>query len=80
MQGEGPVNLAVAGDVVVAFHVPVEALVVVVIPKAALRAAVPGESPQDLTTARKLVEGKLAFEERVMLQDYPCLLYTSRCV
>ena len=27
--------------------------------------------PQDLTTARKLVEGKLPFEEGVMLQDNP---------
>ena len=71
MQGKRPVNLAVAGDVVVALHVPIEALVVVVIPKAAARPGVPWQGPQNLTTARKLVEGKLAFEEGVMLQDNP---------
>ena len=38
MEGEGTVNLAVAGDVVVSLHIPVKSLVVVIVPQAALRA------------------------------------------
>ena len=67
VQGEGPVNLAIASDVVVALHVPVEALVVVVVPKAAARPGVPWQGPQDFAAPRKLVDGKLAFKEGVML-------------
>ena len=61
VEGEGPVNLPVAGDVVVSLHVPIKALIVIVIPEAADRAGVPWEGPQDLTPARKAVEGKAAF-------------------
>ena len=74
MEGEGPVNLAVAGDVVDLFHVPVEAVVVIVIPEAALGGGVPGERIQHLTTARKLVEGKLALEQRVILKNNPDII------
>ena len=61
VEGEGPVNLPVAGDMVIAFHVPIHPLIVIVIPEAADRAGVPWEGPQDLTPARKAVEGKAAF-------------------
>ena len=74
VQGECAINLAVAGDVVGFLHVPVEALVVIVIPEAALCAAIPWQGTQHLTTARKLVEGKLAFEHWVIFKDDPDII------
>ena len=55
MEGEGTVNLAVAGDVVVSLHIPVKSLVVVIVPQAALRAVIPRQGTKHLTTAGKLV-------------------------
>ena len=71
MQGKRPVNFAIARYVMVALQIPIEALVIVIIPEAALCPAVPGDCAQNLTPPSKLVDGKLAFEKRVMLQNDP---------
>ena len=69
VEGKSPIHFAVAGNLIHTLKVPVEPLVVVIIPQAAFFPFIPRQGAEHLTTAGKLVKCKLAFKQGVVLQD-----------
>ena len=69
MEGKSPIHFAVAGNLIHALKVPVKPLVIVIIPQAAFFPFIPRQGAEHLTTVGKLVEGKLAFKQGIVLQD-----------
>ena len=69
MEGKSPIHFAVAGNLIHTLKVPVKPLVIVIIPHAAFFPFIPRQGAEHLTTVGKLVEGKLAFKQGIVLQD-----------
>ena len=75
VQAECTVYSGRAGDLVHFLEIPVQTLIVVVLPRPALAARVPRHDTKDLTAPGELVEREPSFELRVILEDEPDVVY-----